>query len=136
MKRLIADALLTGTKALPNGAATVYSNGFDLGAQSGRQNFSVDTELLIQAPALTTGQLADAATMKYSVQHAASADFSDATLLAGDVLVQTGAGGAGAAAAEVRVGLPGDVKRYVRVRAINSAAGNASTKSLTESLVF
>jgi hypothetical protein len=96
----------------------------------------VDTELLIQAPALTTGQLADAATMKYSVQHAASADFSDATLLAGDVLVQTGAGGAGAAAAEVRVGLPGDVKRYVRVRAINSAAGNASTKSLTESLVF
>lgn len=136
IKPLIGDALLKQTKALPNGAATINSNGFDLGAQSGLQAFLANLELRISVPALATGVLGDAATIKYSVQHDDAAGFGTAVTIAADILTQTGAGGAGAPAAEVRFRLPTDVKRYVRVRAVKSAIGDASGSVLTEELLF
>lgn len=132
----VKDANLSLTTALPNGAAAVTSAGWDLGAQSGKQDFLADCELHIESPALLTGDLADAATLKFDVEHAAASDYSDATALAKEVLVQTGAGGAGAAAANARFRLPTTCKRYLRVKATKTGAGDASDKSMTTSLKF
>jgi hypothetical protein len=134
-QRMLRDAALQVTKALPGGAATIYTDGIDLEHDTSGV-FVADCELLIEAPALATADLADGATMKYDVEHADESDFSDVEDLADSVLVQTGAGGAGAAAAEARFRLPSTVKRYVRVAATNSAAGDASDKSVTAGLVF
>lgn len=133
----VRDASHVVTKALPNGAADIYTDGIDLGGSAQAQFAGGHAcELLIEAPALATADLGDAATMKYEVQHDTDSAFGTAKSLYGVVLTQTGAGGAGAAAASKRVALPTDVKRYVRVKATNSAAGDASDKSVTVSLVF
>lgn len=124
------DEQLKVTKALPNGAATVASDGFDLGHGT-KGDFLADCELEIAAPALAVADLANGDTMTYDVYHDTAADFSSETLLFDNVITQTGAGGAGAAAQTVSRRLPVDVKRYVRVKATNSAAGDASDKSLT-----
>lgn len=133
----VKDAQLIETKALPNGAATIYSTGLDLQAINSIVGERLqDCELEIVAPALTTGMLGDGATMKYSIQTATDSGFTTPDTIAADILTQTGAGGAGAATATVRFRLPSQSKRFVRVRAINSAAGNASTVSLTHRIVF
>ncbi len=134
-QRMLRDGALQVTKALPNGAATIYTDGIDLEHDASGVHVA-DCELLVEAPALETADLGDAATMTYDVEHADESDFSDAEDLANSVLVQTGAGGVGAAAAEGRFRFPSTVKRYVRVAATNSAAGDASDKSLTAGLVF
>ena len=131
----VQDAQLTKTKALPNGAATIYTDGIDLGVSANGRHLA-QCELEISAPALATADLGDAATMKYSVEMDTDSAFGSATALFTDVLTQTGAGGAGAAAATKRVRLPSDVERYVRVKAVNSAAGDASDKSVTAKLLF
>jgi hypothetical protein len=132
----LRDAQVKETAALPNGAATIYSTGLDLGPISGPDRFLPECESEIAAPAVTTAMLGDAATIKYSIQAAVDSAFTSPVLVAADVLTQTGAGGAGAAAATARFRLIGQSLRYVRIRAINSAAGNASTVSLTHRLVF
>lgn len=132
---LMNDAALKVTKALPNGAATIYTDGIDLGLGSLGDHLA-DCELLISAPALATGVMGDGKTMKYSVQHDTDAAFGTAAVLLVDVLTQTGAAGAGAAAATVSVRLPVDVNRYIRVRAIGSATGDCSGSSVTAQLRF
>jgi hypothetical protein len=75
--------------------------------------------------------------MKYSLQCDTDPAFGTVSTYLADVLVQTGAAGAGAAAATKRIALPSDAnQRYWRLRAINSAAGNASTKSAALSVLF
>jgi hypothetical protein len=125
MPQTARDAALEVTRALPNGAATVTSTSLQVKADASK-DFVADTELEIAAPAVTTAMLGDAATLKYSIVEGNAADLSDATVLAGDVLVQTGAGGAGAAAATKRFRLPSTVKKYVGLRAVKSAAGDAT----------
>lgn len=131
----IRDALLTATKALPNGAATIYTDGIDLG-HGAKGDHLATCELYIEAPALVVGDLANGETVKYSIQHDTDSAFGSATSVEDDVLTQTGAGGAGAVAATKRFRLPVDVKRYVRVKAVNSGAGDASDKSVTVSLLM
>jgi hypothetical protein len=131
----LADVELTVTKALPNGAATIYTDGIDLGKSANGLHLA-ECELEISAPALVVGDLADAATMKYSVEMDTDSAFGSITALFADILTQTGAGGAGAAAATKRVRLPSDVERYIRVKAVNSGAGDASDKSVTAKLLF
>lgn len=126
----LRDAQLKVTRALPNGAATVNSSGIDLG-HSTRGDVPGNFEVVVMAPAVTTGMLGDAATIKYSIEHDTDPAFGSATLLMGDVLVQTGASGAGAAAAEARVRLPSNAKRYIRTKVVKSAAGDASSVSAT-----
>lgn len=131
----VRDNLLKVTKALPNGAASIVSDAFHLG-HSATGTFLTPCELVLEAPALAVGELANGATMTYELEHDTDPAFGTATTFDRQVIVQTGAGGAGAAAATKRVRLPTDVKPYVRVKATNSAAGNASGKSLTARLVF
>ena len=129
----LADAQFEVTKALPNGAAAVNSDSMDLEVSSDGLHLA-NCELEITAPALDTADLPDTKTMTYKVEE--SDDDSSFNTVADSVLVQTGASGAGAAAATVRVRLPSDVKRYVRVTATNSGTGDASDKSLTAKLLF
>jgi hypothetical protein len=131
----VKDANLNVTKALPNGAATIYSDGIDLGHGS-RGDFLAEVELKVSAPALTTTQLPDTKTMTYTVQHDDAVGFGTVADLYSAVIVQTGAGGAGAAAATFTLRLPVDVKRYVRIKAVNSGAGDASGASLTCEVLF
>lgn len=130
-----ASTAVTVTKALPNGAATVVTDGIDLGHGS-KGDFLARCELQIEAPALVVGDLANGDTMIYDVYHDTAADFGSEALLLDNVITQTGAGGAGAAAQTKQVRFPVDVNRYVRVKATNSGAGDASDKSLTARLVF
>lgn len=131
----VQDAKLARSVTLPNGANTTNSNGIDLehGAQG---EFLADAEFLIEAPALTTGELGDTQTITYSLRQSNAADFSGDSEVLGGLIVQTGAGGAGAAAASKRVRLPSDVQRYVRLRAVKTGASNASTKSGSLKLLF
>jgi len=135
MRPNLSDASLSVSGALPNGA-TSSTIVFDT-ANSNRADQPGRMEYEIQAPALTTGQLADAATMTYAVLMSANADGSSPTLIYDKVLVQTGAGGAGAGANTARFRLPyqpGGANanlRYLVIRATNSGAGNASPVNMT-----
>lgn len=128
----VQDVELTKSLALPNGAATTNSSGIDLG-NSDRGDFTADCEVVVTIPTLTTGQLGDTQTITYSLRHDDDSAFgSDAELQ--QLAVQTGAGGAGAAGSTVRVRLPSNVARYLRLRAVKTGASNASTGSATLSL--
>jgi hypothetical protein len=131
----LKDALLSVTKALPNGAAAVESDGLDVGAKTDR-GIGPPVAILIEAPALATADLPDTETMTYKLQHDDDSAFGTAADLADALLTQTGAGGAGADAASVRYRLPPHCKRYVRAVATNSGAGDASDKDMTVSAVF
>jgi hypothetical protein len=91
---------------------------------------------LVVAPALATADLGDGDTMTYSVQMDTDSAFGSPIELTRNDAVQTGASGAGAAAASYRFALPSDCERYVRVKAVNSAAGDASDKSVTANVIF
>ena len=132
--RNVKDAELIETKALPNGAAAVNSGSIDLEFVKTNGLFLAECELEVVAPALVVADLPDTKTMIYKVED--SADDSTFATLYDAVITQTGAGGAGDATETVRVKLPEDVSRYVRVTATNSGAGDASDKSLTMQLVF
>lgn len=127
----IKDANLIKTDALPNGAAT--TDGTSIQVTDGSKPFLADAELLIEAPLLGTTPLPDTETMTYDVQD--SADDSTFADIASGVLVQTGAGGAGDAAAEFRYRLPTNVRKFIRVQATNSGAGDASGSDMTTSIL-
>lgn len=131
----VTDYSLRTTKAMPTGASAVTTDSIDLGHGTAGANLA-DFECLIEAPALTTGMLGDAATVKYDAVTSASSDLSTPTIVALTILTQTGAGGAGAAAASQRFRLPTNCQRYIGVRATKSAAGDASSVSMTLSLKF
>lgn len=131
----IKDTLLKVTKALPNGAASTTSDGIDLGHGT-RGDFVAPCELKISAPALGVTPLPDAKTMIFIVEHDDASNFSGVATLLDRVIIQTGAGGAGAAAATKTVRLPVDTKRYVRVKATGSASGDASGSSFTAELLL
>jgi hypothetical protein len=133
----VKDALVKVTKALPNGAATVYSDGIDTGTTPAGAQLAPIMEWKLTAPALSTTELGDAATMKYSIlMDTVDPIDGSSVVLHADILTQTGADGAGAAAAEVRFRLPSNALRILGFKAVNSAAGNASGKSATLEAVF
>jgi hypothetical protein len=132
----VRDASFARTKALPNGAATTTTDAIDLDAGGSRADFVANTELQINAPALGTSPMPDAKTMSYDVIHSDNSDLSSPTVIGGAVVLQTGASGAGAAAATGRFRFPTNVKRYVGVRAVGSTTGNASGSSFSTDLYF
>lgn len=135
--QLLRDAGFTQTLALGTADATVVTDGFDLGALSARGARLADVELKLDAPALNTTQLPDDDTCTYSVETDDDVAFGSAKILTAALLVQTGAGAAGAVAASARFRLPSDCERYVRLKAILAGGtGNCSGASLVASLVF
>jgi len=135
----VMDAALRSTVALPSGASATTGNGIDLGHDPTRTvpgQLVAEFELLIEVPAVTTGMLGDAATIKYDVVTSANSDLSSPTVVAKEVIVQTGAGGAGAAANSVRFRLPTNCQRYVGLKSTKSASGDASSVSATMTAGF
>lgn len=129
------DAALRVAMPLGEDDSEVQSDPIDLGLTS-RSDFVAHCEVLVTAPALATGELGDTNTMTYAIEHSDTEDFALHEVLFPQVLVQTGAGGAGAAAATKRVRLPSNVKRYIRLTALNSANLDASAKAATLALLF
>lgn len=135
MGRKLTDASLRRTHALPNGANTTSGQPLELGPRSALGRFAAECEAVVHAPALTTGELANGETIAYSLYHDSDPSFGGETLLA-PIGVQTGAGGAGAPAAEYRTGIPAEAARYLRLKTIKTGEGNASPKSATLELAF
>jgi len=129
---LMKDALLKQTKALPTAAAgSTSTTGIDLG-ESTRGDFLADVEFLLSAPALTTTMLPDTKTATYIIEHDTDSAFGTAATLIDKAIVQTGAAGAGAAAATYRFRLPTTVKRYVRAKCtLGANTTDSSTLSMT-----
>jgi hypothetical protein len=118
----VKDALLKVTRALPAAAsATVNSSGIDLGALSASGARIELAEILISAPAVTTTMVPDTKTITYSVQMDDDSAFGSPTTLLASAIVQTGAGGAGAAAATRRIKIPSNCERYIRLVAVSGA---------------
>jgi len=135
----VKDASFVETKALGTADGTVATDGMDLGALSARgaRLEQGDCELKIEAPALNTTQLPNADTNTYSIETDEDVAFGSPKVLADKVIVQTGAGGAGAAAVTARFRLPSDCERYVRVKSVLAGGtGDCSGASMTASLLF
>jgi len=134
MSFALKDVLLKVLRALPAAASsTVYSAAIDLGAGDKLAAF----EVKISAPAVNTTMVPDTKTMTYSIQHGDDAAFGDVADLFPGVLVQTGAGGAGAAAATFTTRMPVGVKRYLRLKIVSGAnVTDSSAVSATFELLF
>jgi hypothetical protein len=144
MSFAVKDADVKKTVALPNGAATTYlTPGFDLGITTPQGRMLADVEWLLSAPALNTTQCPDAKTVKYSIMlDTVDPVDGSSTLYLTDLITQTGAGGAGAAAATKKFRLPSDLSnilssaRILGVRVVGSASGDASGATATLEAVF
>lgn len=128
------DLELKETVALSNGAGTVKGAGIRVGCGT-PDDFPLNCEFKITAPALTTTLLPDTETMKYSLITADTDTFDDDGTLAvllPDVITQTGAGGAGAAEKSWQGRAPiGGMRAYVGLRVVKTGTGNASAVSAT-----
>ena len=129
------DAVVNpAAKALPAAPGSIQSDPIDLGPGSNRGLKRLELE--IQAPALNTTELPDTETTTYDMEHSDTSGSGYVDLALG-VAVQTGASGAGAVAQKTRFGLPGDVKRFVNVKATSSAtAGDQSGKTVALVAMF
>ncbi|HEX4124488.1 MAG TPA: hypothetical protein VHY37_07155 [Tepidisphaeraceae bacterium] len=138
---LAQDANLIVTGALPAAtASTTSSSALDLdeGANGGPDQFAPErVNFNLNAPALSTTQLPDAKTVTYSIWSSPNADLSDPVEYIPSAIVQTGAGGDGAATANLAFALPASINRYLFANATTgSATGNCSAASMTLSARF
>src|SRR4051812_17262610 len=134
----LRDAQLKLTRALPNGAATVYSSpGIDTDKSTAQGSQPGSVEYLLSAPAMNATEMPDAKTMIYSIlTDTIDPVDGSSTVLMPSVITQTGAGGVGCAAQTYRFRLPSNADRIVSFRAVGSASGVATTASATlEALV-
>lgn len=136
MNPLVRDANLVSKVVLPVGAVTTVGNSIDLGLSTRGQFLVKAAELLIEAPALAVGALPDTKTITYDVIQSVNSDLSSPTVLVAGILVQTGAGGVGCAAATARYRPPSNVSQYIGIRATGVATVAASGSNTTASLVF
>jgi hypothetical protein len=128
----IRDAAMKLMLALPaSTSAVTTAAAMDLGKTSKLGSHTGDMELLITAPALLTAQLPDAKTMTYKVIMSDTPDLANPVDMYGNLLVQVGASGAGAAAATKRLTPPSDCKQYIGLVATPSASGTGDASGAT-----
>jgi hypothetical protein len=130
----LRDALLKITRALPASTTAVTSTAIDMGNTTALASQPGNLEFLLTAPAVTTSQLPDAKTFTYKIIHSDNSDLSSPADLLSSVIVQTGAGGAGAAGATKRFRLPSDAKRYIGVVVTPSASGTGDASGASATL--
>lgn len=120
--QLLKDAAMRGERALPSAASTTVDGAaLDLRV-SAKGDFLAQVEFQLSAPAVTATMVPDTRTQTYSIIHSDNADLSAPVVLMPSVIVQTGAGGAGAAAASYAFKVPTDVKRYLGVRIVSGVS--------------
>ena len=137
-QRAVLDANYIKTVSLPASAGSVNSSSLDLGdVVSGIPYATTETvNLQVVAPALNVTQLPNSATATYVIQDSAdNSTFANISLLGSQV--QTGAGGAGAAAATYTWKLPPSTRRYIRVSVTTGTSpGDCSATSASIQLAF
>jgi hypothetical protein len=119
----LKDTLLKLTRALPAAASTsvTTTSAIDLGHGT-RGNPLFNGELLVSAPAVTTTMAPDTRTLTYDLISSASSDLSGPTTVVAGIIVQTGAGGAGAAAATARYKPHSASQRYFGLKVTSGAS--------------
>lgn len=122
LTRRLQDANLVKTKALPAANAANASDSIDLG-QTTLGPAADDIEVEISIPA--TPALVDAKTITLTLKDSAD-NSSFAAIPSIATLVQTGAGGAGAAAASRRFKLPPSTRQYLRLDAAVENGGGSN----------
>lgn len=126
----LKDVSLKLTAALPDGATTsTVASTIDTGVTTAQGQTPPEVELLLTAPALTTGELPDAVTVTYNILTAANSTLSGNSTLISSAIVQTGS--TGAAAATYRFRIPTTAARYIGFNAVGSGNGTRSGKSAT-----
>lgn len=135
----LQDALLNQTGALPAAASSSTNTGsidLELATLHGETEWT-RVEFEIDAPALNVTQLPNGDVVTYDVIVSASSNLGTPTAVYAAILTQTGAGGAGAAAATRKFKLPGNLNdylsgaRYLGIRAnTGSGTGNCSAASV------
>jgi hypothetical protein len=128
-----ADNELIETVSLHNGAGTTLGAAIEVGCGT-PDDFPENGEFKIEAPALTTTQLPNSETMSYSLVTDDVDTFNSSALvvLLPNVLVQTGAGSAGAAATSWQGRPPiGGIRKYIGIKAVKTGTGDCSTVSAT-----
>lgn len=128
----VKDAQLTDSKTLPSSAGAVNSTGLDTQAINAFVGERLqDCEFELVAPALNATQLPNAATATYKIQVDTVSNFGSAADLIAGAIVQTGAGGVGAATASFRFRVKSTEKRYIRaVCTTASTPGDCSASSM------
>jgi hypothetical protein len=120
--RRLLDQSLVKSIALPAAAAANNTASVNLGSKTlGPVADFVELEIFIGA----TAALVDTKTITLTVKDSAD-DSSFAAVPSLATLVQTGAGGAGAAAATRRVRLPGSTRQFLRVDAAVESGGGSN----------
>lgn len=139
----VQDNNYSQTLALPSAANTTVTANTSLDTEaSSIADFIAYCELLLTAPALNTTQLPNAATMTYNVVASANSNLAGAVVITGgqSVIVQTGAGGAGAAAATGRIRLPSNIGatgRYIGLQEVGAVTnGNCAAASGKLQMLF
>ena len=121
----LQDAELIEAKALPAAGATAYTDGMDLGEQSGRQDFVAQVEFEISIPA--TPALVEAKTIIVDIQTDNDVAFGSPKTVIDNIITVTGAAlAAGGAAASQRFRLPTDCERYLRAGATIPGDGGSN----------
>lgn len=132
----LEDANLSKVIALPAADGTVNTATVDLGAHAAGE-MHAEHEVEILCPVLTTTELPNADTMTYELRDSAD-DSTFIALETGQITaLQTGGGGAGAAAIAIRAKLPSTVRRYIRLYATGAGTiGDCSGKNAELRLKF
>lgn len=134
----LRDAALKLTRILPSAASTtVTSTSIDTGASTADASQGSGVEYLLTAPALTTTMAPDTRTMTFNIIVSANADLSAPTTKIAGAIVQTGAGGVGAALATYRFRAASDWPRYVGYTIVSGVSiTDSSTLSATLEPLF
>ena len=137
----LQDAALNVTGSIASSGTTANTGSINLGLGPFGELATVN-EFVIGVPAQTVTQLPNTITFTYDVIASASANLSTPTVIYPSIVVQTGAGGVGAAASTVRFRLPlspggvGTSLNYVGVRATISTGQATAGAVFTLSPVF
>lgn len=135
----VRDANLAVSIAGPVGAVTVITaTGIDIGPLTSMGDFApcVDGELLLEVPAQAVGALPNATTITYDIVESATSVLGSPVVVRKAAIIQTGAGGVGAAAASVRYRPATNAARYYGFQATGVATVSAAGTSGKLSYVF
>ncbi len=118
----LRDNDLRVTRALPGAASTtVNSTPIDTGIRDAFSIFPDGLEAVCKVPALNPTILPDTRTQTLTIEASDDVNFGSNVDVLGTKVV-TGAGGVGATATELRVGLGGNLKRYLRAKIASGAS--------------
>jgi hypothetical protein len=133
-RRLIRDASLTTTIAMPNANAATYSGALDLGAPQAafvNEKFS----LFVAVPNTNIVSAKSTTLVLESADVNLNANFS--TVQGGGTITITGIAGNVSAAINQEIRVPGNAQRFIRLSSTGGAnSGTALTESITVRLQF